>query len=167
MENAAELEMLNDIECRPHDTHLSESLPLQAPAPAPSMWNYRTVLEQFLRPAHWIKVTDPFCRNARQMESLLLLAALVEKPSECRMHLITRRDEFGQPDRQLQLLQSIQTKLAAIGMAFTYDIGNCIEERSIATERWEIRLNKGLDLFRMKNGSLQTRSDPIEIRPCY
>jgi hypothetical protein len=167
METAPKWETVSDVGYTPPEMQPLTPLPQQPEAIMNSVWNYQNLLARYLSHARWIKVIDPFCRNARQVESLLLLAALVENPSECRMHLVTCMDELGHPERQTKLLDSVQAKLSAMGMTFTYDIGNRIETRSIVTERWEIRLDQGLDLFRIQNGSLCTRPDPLEIRPRF
>ena len=114
---------------------------------------YKKLFATHLRGASKIVVTDPYIRMFFQlrnwMEFMEMLVDLKSEEEEIHVHLITGKDDYS-PEKQLDILEIIQTAVAPAGIQFTWEISpnSTIHARHIVTDTgWKILLDRGLDIF--------------------
>ncbi|NCC31618.1 MAG: hypothetical protein EOM24_06265, partial [Chloroflexia bacterium] len=113
---------------------------------------YEQILGAYLADVTWLRIIDPYIRQAYQVRNLATLLREVTVPSGCRVELVTMYDENGQYSYSgeaevRQRLDELKRKLATRGVTLTYTFDPTLHDRQIETADWRIVLGRGLDIF--------------------
>jgi len=129
---------------------------------------YKDIFDRYLGPAHWIKIMDPFIRNDDQINNVLRILSLVNKPNECRVHLVTFYDKFDGPYTKgfvTDKIESLKKILESKGFFLTFEFDEDFQDRWIITDHWRIHFGRGLDIFYYKDSQLMCRKTDINFFP--
>ena len=147
---SAAFRVLNDHTFRVHDIQDRE----------PGV-TYRALFAEYLAGADWVKIVDPYIRQAYQVDNLKEFLQTVSLGSRCRGR--TRHNvrtpslwRFRRGDSR-QRLDELQRELSAAGkIQFSYDFDSSIHDRQIETTRGRSFLDAGWT----STIRLRTASDP-------
>ena len=114
---------------------------------------YRELFGEYLAGASWIKIIDPYIRQAHQVENLEDFLNQMPLAKSCEVELITMYADYprfgasGESESR-QRLDQLKQKLAAAGVIqFSYHFDSTVHDRLIQTTGWQIILGRGLDIY--------------------
>lgn len=113
---------------------------------------YEQILGEYLADVTWLRIVDPYIRQAYQVRNLETLLSEVPVPSGCTVELVTMYDENGRYGYSAeadvrQRLDELKRRLATRSVALTYTFDPTLHDRQIETADWRIVLGRGLDIF--------------------
>jgi hypothetical protein len=114
---------------------------------------YRELFGEYLAGATWIKIADPYIRQAYQVENLEDFLGQMSLAKPCQVELTTMYDEYprygSSSERESkQRLDQLNQRLAATGaIQFSYKFDPTIHDRLIQTAGWQIIPGRGLDIY--------------------
>lgn len=114
---------------------------------------YRELFGEYLAGASWIKIIDPYIRQAYQVANLEVFLNQMPLAKPCRVELITMYADYprygasGESESR-QRLDQLKQKLTSTGsIQFSYQFDSTIHDRLIQTTDWQIILGRGLDIY--------------------
>jgi ATP-dependent helicase YprA (DUF1998 family)/recombinational DNA repair protein RecR len=113
---------------------------------------YEQILGEYLADVTWLRIIDPYIRQAYQVRNLETLLNEVTIPSGCTVELVTMYDENGRYGYSSeadvrQRLDELKRRLATRSVVLTYTFDPTLHDRQIETTDWRIVLGRGLDIF--------------------
>lgn len=152
---AAAFRVLNDHTFRVRDIQDRE----------PGM-TYQALFGEYLAGAAWVKIVDPYIRQAYQVENLKEFLQSMALGNPCRVELVTMYAErlryggSGEGESR-QRLDELRRELSAAGkIQFSYGFDPSIHDRQIETGAWQMIPGRGLDIYYPEEGGQRL------ARPC-
>ena len=114
--------------------------------------SYEKLFREQLRGAERIKIVDPYIRAEYQVRNLEQFADQVGLPPGGRVELVTmyaKDDRYGlnEEERLTRRLEQLRQYWAGEDLHLTFAFDPTIHDRFIETEKWQIILGRGLDIF--------------------
>jgi hypothetical protein len=128
------------------------------------------IFGKFLTDAKSIRIVDPYVRQVHQMRNLEDVLAVVQTKG-AHVHLITmyeKNDRFGVSEevQTRRRLDDVTARLRERGFEFSYKFDENIHDRIIETDKWQIILGRGLDLYAPPEPSLASIPPGRRTKAC-
>ncbi|MDQ7826890.1 MAG: MIT C-terminal domain-containing protein [Candidatus Eremiobacteraeota bacterium] len=113
---------------------------------------YLKLFGPILNNEKWIKILDPYIRLDYQVRNLEDLLSSVKLPHNAMVELITTyesQEPYGlsQEKESRKRLSELKKKLKDRGIELSFTFEQTLHDRSIETEKWQVILGRGLDMF--------------------
>lgn len=111
---------------------------------------YRSLMGEYFRTSHSIKIVDPYIRMHFQIDNLIELLQTIrevsDNPEDLKVHVSTNNDDEHIPD-MIDIFDGLQAELQSMGIEFTYDFEADHDRYIILDNGWKILLSRGLDIY--------------------